>query len=179
MFYVKGIQVESFMSLGVPYFHKSLGAKVKIGRNFRMNNGFRYADSGIDGRCRIDVRDSAELVIGDNVGISNVTITCHRKITIGNNVIIGVGTQIRDTDNHSLSPDDRLNGLDWANKATAPVVIGDNVFIGAGVIILKNVTIGRNSIIGAGSVVTRNVDEYSMWAENPARFIKHLKHNAN
>ena len=94
---------------------------------------------------------------------------------IGNNVIIGVGTQIRDTDNHSLNPFDRLNGLDWKNKKTQPIKIGDNVFIGTNTIILKGVEIGDNCIIAAGSVVTKSIPENEIWGGNPAKFLKHAK----
>lgn len=174
IFYVNGVNNKSFRSLGIPYIHKSLKATISIGSNFRMNNGSKYSDSGLNGKCRIEVRDTAVLFIGDNVGMSDTTITCHEKIIIGNNVIIGVGSQIRDTDNHSLNPIDRLVGLDWKNKKTAPILINDNVFIGANSFILKGVIIGANSILGAGSVLTKNVPENEIWAGNPAKFIKKI-----
>ena len=140
-----------------------------------MNNGVKYSDSGLNGKCRIEVRDNAVLTIGDNVGMSDATITCHEKITIGNNVLIGVGAQIRDTDNHSLNPQDRLTGLDWKNKKNAPIVIKDNVFIGAYSFILKGVTIGENSIVGAASIVTKDIPANEIWAGNPARKIKTIE----
>jgi len=177
LFYLNGVKVKSFSSYGVPYIYISLNARCTIGTNFKMNNGVKYSDSGVNGKCRIEVRDTAILTIGDNVGMSDVTITCHIQISIGNNVILGVETQIRDTDNHSLNPEDRLNNLDWQNKKNAPIVIKDNVFIGANSIILKGVTIGMNSIIGAGSVVTRNVPENEIWAGNPAKYIKNTNLN--
>lgn len=148
-------------------------AKCIIGKNFKMNNGANYSDAGINGKCRIEVREKGLLIIGDNVGISDVTITCHEKITIGNNVIIGVGTQIRDTDNHSLNPMDRLNGNDWQNKKTKPIEIGDNVFIGANCIVLKGVKIGKNAIIAAGSVITKCIPDNEIWGGNPANYLKH------
>lgn len=172
IFYINGIKYKSFGSLGVPYVHISMGAKCNIGKNFKLNNGVKYSDSGLNGKCRIEVRDVAILTLGDNVGLSDVTISCHEKITIGDNVIVGVGSQIRDTDNHSLNPLDRLNGLDWMNKKTSPILIKDNVFIGAYSFILKGVTIGENSIVGAGSVVTKNIPDNEIWAGNPAQFIR-------
>ncbi len=175
IFYLNGIGANKIKCLGFPYVHVSLKAKCIIGRNFKMNNGARYSDSGLNGKCRIEVRETAVLSCGNNVGMSDVTITCHEKITIGNNVLLGVGSQLRDTDNHSLNPIDRLNGLDWKNKRTAPIIIGDNVFIGAYSIILKGVVIGNNSIIGAGSVLTKSVGENEVWAGNPARFIRKIK----
>ena len=175
LFFLNDVQVASFSSFGLPYVHKSMIAKIFIGKNFKMNNGVKYSDSGLNGKCRIEVRDHAVLTIGDNVGMSDATITCHEKITIGNNVLIGVGAQIRDTDNHSLNPQDRLTGLDWKNKKNAPIVIKDNVFIGAYSFILKGVTIGENSIVGAASIVTKDIPANEIWAGNPARKIKTIE----
>jgi len=172
LFFINGVQVKSFSCFGIPYVHISLNASCMIGENFKMNSGSRYSDSGINGKCRIEVRDTAILTIGNNVGMSDVTITCHECITIGNNVIIGVGAQIRDTDNHSLNPEDRIRGLDWENKKTSPIIIKDNVFIGAYAFILKGVNVGNNSIVGACSVVTKNIPDNEIWAGNPAKFIK-------
>lgn len=177
LFFINGVQVKSFSCFGIPYVHISLNASCMIGENFKMNSGARYSDSGVNGKCRIEVRDTAILTIGNNVGMSDVTITCHESITIGNNVLLGVGAQIRDTDNHSLNPEDRINGLDWKNKKSAPIIIKDNVFIGAYSFILKGVIVGSNSIIGACSVVTKNIPDNEIWAGNPARFIKSIKSN--
>ena len=58
--------------------------------------------------------------------------------------------------------------------STKPVIIKQNVFIGAHSTILKGVTIGENSIIGACSVVTKNIPDNEVWAGNPAKYIKHL-----
>jgi len=175
LFYLNGIDIKSFSSNGIPHLHKSLNAKVFIGNNFKMNNGVRYSDSGTNGKCRIDVRDNAVLIIGDNVGMSDVTITCHQKITIGNNVLIGVGTQIRDTDNHSLNPDHRKDtNLDWKNKKTSPILIRNSAYIGAYSFILKGVTIGENVIVGAGSIVTKNIPDNEIWAGNPARHLRRI-----
>lgn len=173
IFFLNGIRVKSFICYGIPYVNISLKATCIIGDGFKMHNGTKYSDSGVNGKCRIDVRDTATLIIGKNVGISDVTITCHEYIKIGDNVLIGVGAQIKDTDNHSLNPNHRLNAeLDWKNKNTLPIIISENVFIGANAYILKGVKIGKNSIIGAGSVVTKDVPENQIWAGNPAKLIK-------
>lgn len=169
---MNGIKVQSFKCNGYPYIHKSLNAKCVIGEGFVMNNGVWYSDLGTNGKCRIEIRNSAELIIGDNVGLSDVTITCHQKIVIGNNVLIGVGTQIRDTDNHSLNPADWRTPNDWKNKKTSPIKIGNNVFIGTNSIILKGLFIGDNSIIGAGSVVSKSIPANEIWAGNPVKFLK-------
>ena len=55
---------------------------------------------------------------------------------------------------------------------TKPIVIGDDVWIGARVINLPGVHIGNGAVIGAGAVVTNNVPDYEVWGGNPARFLK-------
>ena len=112
--------------------------------------------------------------IGDNVGISQATLISHCSIKIGNNVKIGGGGCVFTSDFHSLDPIIRAGGEDQANKKCAPVVLCDNVFIGAHSIILKGVTIGENSIVGAGSVVTKSIPANQMWGGNPAKFIRNL-----
>jgi acetyltransferase-like isoleucine patch superfamily enzyme len=65
-----------------------------------------------------------------------------------------------------------IDGANQNNISAKPVIIEDNVFIGACAIILKGVTIGKNSIIGAGSVVVSNVPKNVIVAGNPAKVIK-------
>lgn len=52
-----------------------------------------------------------------------------------------------------------------------PIIVGNNVFIGARSIIMPNITIGNNAIVGAGSIVTKNIPDGEIWAGVPARFI--------
>jgi acetyltransferase-like isoleucine patch superfamily enzyme len=105
--------------------------------------------------------------------MSQAALICHEKIVIGNNVKLGGGVCIYDTDFHSLIPSLRLDPkLDIQHKSKSPVRIGNNVFIGAFSLILKGVSIGDNSVIGAGSVVTKIVPENEIWAGNPAKFIR-------
>lgn len=65
--------------------------------------------------------------------------------------------------------------MDKINTNNKPVIIGDNVFIGAHSTILKGVTVGNNSIVGACSVVTRSIPENEIWGGNPAKFIKKIE----
>ena len=103
------------------------------------------------------------------------TIMCFNHIEIGNNVMIGVGTHIYDTNFHNINPKDRIEKKDPKDTVkTAPVIIHDNVFIGAFSIILKGVTIGENSVIAAGSVVTKSIPDNQIWGGNPAHFIKNI-----
>ena len=68
----------------------------------------------------------------------------------------------------------RKNFSEMTFDAEKPVVIGNDVFIGAKSIILKGVIIGENSVIGAGSVVTKSVPANQIWAGNPAKFIRNI-----
>ena len=126
-------------------------------------------------KCTFFVGKEAQLVIGNNVGISQTALICHKKIIIGNDVKIGGGVCIYDTDFHSLKPELRRNAqTDMPHKAKKEVIIKDNAFIGAHSLILKGVTIGENSVIGAGSVVTKPVPDNQIWAGNPAKFIRNI-----
>lgn len=100
---------------------------------------------------------------------------CHNHIMIGDNVMIGVGTHIYDTNFHNINPYLRIDKHDPIEQVkTAPIVIKDNVFIGAYSIILKGVTIGKNSIVAAGSVVINSIPDNEIWGGNPAKFIKKI-----
>lgn len=174
--YLRGNNVKfaSFRSTGIPYIMVARGGKFVIGNNFAMNNGVKGNPIGSYRRCTFFVDRDAELIIGDNVGISQTALICHKSIKIGNNVKIGGGVSIYDTDFHSLDPNIRKSEEDIKNRIEKPVVIKDNAFIGAHSIILKGVTIGENSIIGAGSVVTKSVPDNQIWAGNPAKFIRNI-----
>lgn len=179
VFYCNNIQFQRFHTSGVPYVSVARGGSCTIKSNFRMNNGNLGNPIGRPQRCILFVDCGASLSIGENVGISSTAIVAHHQITIGNNVKIGGGVCIYDTDFHSLDPKSRENAFkDKAQKRTSPVSIGDNVFIGAHSTILKGVRIGDNSIVGACSVVTKSIPENEIWAGNPAKFIKRQTPNA-
>lgn len=150
------------------------GSSIAIGKRFTACSRIRFNSFGIIQRVVIrTVAPGATITIGDDVGVSGCTISASKSITIGNRVLIGSGTAIVDQDAHPLDPDDRCNGIGEIGKA--PVVIEDDVFIGARVIILKGVTIGKGSTIGAGSVVAKSIPPYSIAAGNPARVVRRLK----
>lgn len=169
------VSFSSFRTGGIPYVMVAMGAKgITIGKNFAMNNGIRHNPIGCPQPCTLFVDREASIEIGDNVGISQATLISHCSIKIGNNVKIGGGGCVFTSDFHSLDPIIRAGSEDQANKKCAPVVLCDNVFIGAHSIILKGVTVGENSIVGAGSVVTKNIPANQIWGGNPAKFIRNL-----
>ena len=91
-------------------------------------------------------------------------------IKIGANTLMGTNVTIYDSDFHELHPGKRFTGV----PETAGVSIGENVFIGSGVTILKGVQIGNNSVIGSGSVVVNSIPENVIAGGNPCRVIKSL-----
>lgn len=142
-----------------------------LGKNIIFNSSIHSNLVGLYKPCTIKVRKNATLVIKDSSGFSGVSIYCSTHIEIGRFVVCGGNVSIWDTDFHPLDfRERRVNNAEKINSL--PIVIGDDVFIGANTIVLKGVRIGSRSIIGAGSVVTRSIPEDQIWAGNPARFIK-------
>lgn len=172
---VNKVKFKSFSTYGIPYIHVAKNAKgLSIGNNFRMNNNHLNNPIGFFNRCTFVIHPDSEIKIGTNVGISQSAIVSHCSVVIGDNVDIGGGCTIYTSDFHSLDYKIRNSKEDQKNKKNAPVIIEDNVFIGARSLILKGVVIGKNSIIGAGSVVTKSIPSNQIWAGNPARFIRNL-----
>ena len=113
------------------------------------------------------VMPGGNLVLGSNSYLNrNATIVCSGMIEVGENVAISQNVVIRDSDIHHIIVD----GKDIPN--TAPIHIGNNVWIGTSAVILKGVTIGDGAVVAAGTVVTKDVPSNCLVAGNPAKIIK-------
>ncbi|MFE0691685.1 sugar O-acetyltransferase [Streptomyces xiamenensis] len=99
----------------------------------------------------------------------NLTALDVAAITIGADCQIGPNVQLL-TPTHPLEPQPRRDKL----EAARPITIGDNVWLGGGVIVLPGVTIGDNAVIGAGAVVTKDVPANVVAVGNPARPVRNL-----
>ena len=91
------------------------------------------------------------------------------RVTIGENVQIGPNVQLL-TPTHPLDPEARRTGA----EAAEPIAIGDNVWLGGGVIVCPGVTIGRDTVVGAGAIVTRDLPDGVLAVGNPARVMRTL-----
>ena len=154
---------------GLPFIQTRKRGSIRIGKRFIAVSSNSKNSLGVTQPVILKtLRDEATISIGDDVGISGCTISASNRITIGNQVLIGTGVIITDSDAHAINPENRRYG---GVAKTEPVVIEDNVFIGARAIILKGNTIGAGSVVGAGSIVTHDVPPYTIVAGNPARVI--------
>lgn len=125
------------------------------------------------GYCHVEASTpAARIEIGDRTEFNNNLMIKSEGagIRIGRDGLFGAHVEIFDSNFHDLDPARRKAGT----QKMAPVEIGDNVFVGMGVKILKGATIGSDSVVGAGSVVTGSIPSGVVAAGNPARVIREL-----
>ena len=116
---------------------------------------------------RVTVGQDARLSIGSGTIIGERSvIACKCRMSIGSQCAIGWNNNIMDSDMHYLIIDGKKR------DSTAPVIIGNNVWTGVGVTVLKGLNIGNNSAIAAGSIVTKSVPENTLSVGAPCRVIK-------
>jgi acetyltransferase-like isoleucine patch superfamily enzyme len=156
---------------GAPIIQKHRLSKMLFGPGLCLRSSVRSNPLGPQHPVILcTMREGARIEIGENFGMTGGTICAATNIKIGNNVTVGANSSIVDTDFHPIHPERRLENPQ--DGRVAPVVIGDNVFIGMNCLILKGVIIGNNSIIGAGSVVTKDIPANTIVAGNPVVFVR-------
>ena len=116
--------------------------------------------------------NGGQIEIGNHVSLNaNVYLNADigGRIIIGDDVLIGPGVMMRTADHTTL---DTTRLIRAQGSVTGDIVIESDVWLGAGVIVMRNVRIGRGAVVGAGAVVTRDVEPYTVVGGIPARFIK-------
>jgi len=157
--------------IGCPYFYRHPESKIEIGDNCTFRSDKTSNLVGVNRPCLISTANAeAQIIIGNEVGMTGTVIGAAEKITIGNKVLCGANVLITDWDWHYLDIDKRhISGGE-----SSPVVIEDNVWLGINTVVLKGVTIGKNSIIGANSLVTKSIPANVIAGGNPCKVIKGL-----
>ena len=132
---------------------------VRVGKDCVVQQGAVLAASG-----------AGRLILGDHVYLGEYVILSSRgSIEIGDHTILAAHTFVVDFD-HAFEDPNRL--IHEQGYKIRPVVIGKDVWIGAGCKILKGIRVGQGSVIGAGSVVTCDIPPYTVWAGIPARMVR-------
>jgi acetyltransferase-like isoleucine patch superfamily enzyme len=156
---------------GVPVVYRHRQASISLGDQVTLSSRPRANLLHLARPCLLAaIRPGATIKIGDNVGLSGVSIVAVSRIEIGDRAMIGAEALIADTDFHPLDPGERALHP-TAGAVSRRILIGKDVFIGTRAMILKGVSIGDGAVVGAGAVVTKDVAAGDIVAGNPARII--------
>lgn len=109
----------------------------------------------------VQLFDGAELKLGDSFINSDCKVRCHKSITIGDGCAISHDFTVMDSNAHKLD----------GSRGTAPVTIGDHVWIGTRVTVLPGVNIGDGAVVAAGALVTKDVPAGALVGGVPAKVI--------
>lgn len=143
-----------------------LFGRVMVKNHGRITIGERLLMYGGTVRGELVTAPGGIIEIGNQVFINyGVSISAHTLVKIGNRCQIGNYSLLMDNDYHQIGEKTMLGH-------SRPIILEDDVWLGARVIILKGVTIGQGAVIGAGSVVTRDIPPRSVAVGQPARVVK-------
>lgn len=137
---------------GIPKIFKTTGSTIVIGDRFEARSWWFSNPLGVNHPLILCTwSKTAEIIIGDDVGITGGSIVAAERIEIGDETLIGANSTIIDTDFHPLKSLHRR--YEKEGVKSYPVKIGKNVFVGMNSIVLKGANISDNSIVPAGDVV--------------------------
>ncbi len=148
------------------------GTRFKINRILLKIIGVEFGKN-LRSQIVFSIESPKTLKIGDNVDIGQgCTFFAGGGIIIGNDVMIAnyVGILSNDHEYRDLTIPMKNQGM---RSEKTPIIIGNDVWLGYGSIVLKNVKIGNGAIVGAGSVVTKDVPDYAIVVGNPAKIVKY------
>lgn len=148
-----------------------LGPRCRVDRPWCVSIGSRFVAE--DSVYLKIVADDASLLLGEYVFVGRGSeFDVLQKITVGDHTVIAPGCFITDH-NHGLAPDSRI---DQQISKASPVQIGNDVWLGAKVVVVAGVKIGDGAVVGANSVVTRDVPPMAVVAGSPARLLRYRNH---
>jgi maltose O-acetyltransferase len=141
--------------------------RVQVSNAGQLHIGRALTIDGMPLPTKIEVRRGAELRIGTGCFINyGVDIVAGSTIVLGDSVLVGPLVSIVDDDMHQIEP--------GRERRVAPITIGDDVWLGRGVIVLPGASIGEHSVIAAGSVVRGEIPARVVAAGSPARVLREL-----
>jgi acetyltransferase-like isoleucine patch superfamily enzyme len=157
---------------GTPVIEISNGGQIIVEAGVTLNSSNRGYHLNMHSPVKLFVdRPGARIIIGAGSRLHGACLHAYSAITIGKRCLIAANTQIIDGSGHDLSfgaVEQRI----FTGGDSRPIVLEDDVWVGANTLILPGVTIGKGSVIGAGSVVTKAIPPMVVAAGNPARIIK-------
>lgn len=177
------------------WFNGTVPSNIEVGENVVAESSFsfkhffstrtvalRVGNNVTLWRTALSTEEAGLIEIGDDCYITNASLVCSEKISIGNRVFIAGGVTIADSDFHPLDPALRLadtialspvgNSKARPSIRSKPVVIEDDVWIGFNATILKGVYVGAGAVIQPGALVTEHVPAGVTVAGNPAKPVK-------
>ncbi|EHQ28454.1 acyltransferase [Mucilaginibacter paludis] len=145
----------------IPKIYTTWPHQISLGNNCKLEHNIYFKFDGI-------WRQGRSINIGDNVFIgNNCEFNIRADITIGSNSLIASGCRFIDHD-HGIELHVLMNKQEGIEKA---IHIGEDVWIGCNVVILKGVTIGHGAVVAAGAVVTKSIPPLEIWGGVPAKKI--------
>lgn len=145
-------------------------ATIKVQKGAHIIIGHRVS---LSRNTIVSATQNAHISIGTGSGVNyNTVIIAREKILIGKNVLIGPNVAIYDH-NHIF---DQKEIIKNSGYKTSPIIIEDNVWIGANAVILKGVNIGTGSVIAAGTVVTKDIPPNTLVSNNREICIKEINY---
>lgn len=157
---------------GIPLIDIRYGARIIIGDNVELDSINRGYHISMFSVVKLYAEHSGTVIkIGNETRVHGACLHARSSITIGKRCLIAANCQIFDFSGHNLSFDNVANRINTCGDSR-PVVIEDDVWIGANTIVLPGVRIGKGSVIGAGSVVTSDIPAMVVAAGNPAKVVK-------
>jgi acetyltransferase-like isoleucine patch superfamily enzyme len=168
------------------WYRQPLPANVVFGENCWMPTGYSLhrfrsrrpcglrvgADTAIGAQTFFDVGPDGEVVVGATCNIVGAGFVTNGRVTLGDHVLISVGVLFAD---HAFAApptgmsDERYRGL--MPSPSTETTVGNDVWIGVGVVVLGGVTVGDGAIVGAATVVDQDVPAHAVFAGNPGRVI--------
>lgn len=169
----RNIEIEGRLIIrGLPIIDIRKESKLYIGDTVTLNSSNNDYNINLHSPVKLFAnRPGAEIRIGDKTRIHGTCIHAFESIVIGKGCLIAANCQIIDGNGHDISFPDVENRINTKGTSN-PVIIEDNVWIGANSFVLPGVTIGRGSIISANSVVVKDIPSMVIAGGNPAIIIK-------